>query len=275
MVKYGRDTGAGNVWIKGDILMDRIFFRTGNTGDNRENKGQRNVAVVGLGHGVGTTVVASSLAFYFAEKGNSVTFVQCGRPESCNGLLYDAVAMDRRFSGRVFEDTYGILACGGGIRRLRNPEAGISWLLITPEDVKKGIVLDAEQRAGLVYGPRDDVCVFDMDGEDGWLSFAADMDDIVAVVDPLPSRMAAAAERFRELRSLENSGTIRFHWLVNGMNSGVSRRQVRGYLKSSNLLWIDRVPAEVIYSNEFRCRFHWESEVIRGIFDDTFTKVSQ
>ena len=33
-----------------------------------------NIAVTGLGQNVGTTFVASSLAFYFAEKGNNLTF---------------------------------------------------------------------------------------------------------------------------------------------------------------------------------------------------------
>ncbi len=57
-----------------------------------------NIAVTGLGQNVGTTFVASSLAFYFAEKGNNLTFTQCLTPSRSNGLLYDAVAMDQRFS---------------------------------------------------------------------------------------------------------------------------------------------------------------------------------
>ena len=61
-----------------------------------------NIAVTGLGQNVGTTFVASSLAFYFAEKGNNLTFTQCLTPSRSNGLLYDVVAMDQRFHSLDF-----------------------------------------------------------------------------------------------------------------------------------------------------------------------------
>lgn len=256
-------------------VLERSFFRAGAAGSGDHNTGQLNIAVTGLGRGVGTTLVASSLACFFAEKGNSVTFVQCDDPEEGSGLLFDAAAMDRRFYGREFQDAYGTLASGGGVRRLCNLEDGVNWLLITPDDVKAGIELSAEQRASLVYGPRDEVCIFDLCCREDWAGFLRDMDRIIAVVDPLPSRMAAATERFRMLRALENSRESGFSWLVSGVNSGVSRRQVRGYLKSSNIMWVGRAGADSIYADEFRCRFHWENEEIRRIFEDTFTKVSQ
>ena len=57
------------------------------------------------------------------------------------------------------------------------------------------------------------------------------------------------------------------------MNAGVSRRQVKGFLKSSDILWLDKLPLEEIYSDEYHCRFHWENKNIREAAASVFADI--
>lgn len=254
--------------------MDRLFIR-GKSVVPLERVDQRNIAVIGLGNNVGTTFIASLLAFYFAEKGKSVTFTQCGEPGLSGGSIYDAVAMDKRFFGRDFADIYSKIKAGEAIRAIRNDELGVNWMIMTPFDRENCCSLSAEEKARLVRNPRDDINIFDVAQGKEWMDFLIDMDEIIAVVDPLPSKMTGAVDQFRRLKSLEIGGTVPVTWIVNGINSGVSRRQVKGFLKSNRIMWMERFPAEEIYGDEYHCRFHWENRMIRDSALAVFTKNSQ
>ena len=257
---------------KGARGMDRLFIRENH--EKAKEPRQINIGITGLGRSVGTTLAASSLALYLAEAGYSVTFTQCGDTEKTNGLLFVAAAIDKRFYGREFTDFYGEIAAGRTIRNRRNVEMGVNWRLMTPTDVDGKVTLDEAQKTRFMSGTGDDVCIFDIEPGSGYEEFLVDMDVIVAVVDPLPSRMTADTEAFRKLLAMEGSGNFKFIWLVSGVNSGVSKRQVRNFIRSNEISWVDRVPDEVIYRNEYRCRFQWEDEAVKTIFSDVFTKVS-
>ena len=55
-------------------MLERTFIRMQDSKENDEwkNPQQLNIGVTGLGQSVGTTFVATSLAFYFVGMGNSV-----------------------------------------------------------------------------------------------------------------------------------------------------------------------------------------------------------
>ena len=239
-----------------------------------ETAEQQNIAVTGLGRSVGTTFIATSLAFYISEKGNSLTFVQCAAPGSCSHLLYDSAAMDKRFVNRKFIDVYQRIKDNQPVRGVRNMEEGINWILPTPENCDEGLELNGEEKGRLIQCARGQVCVFDVEAETSWNPFLAGMDLLIVVVDPLPSKLIRSSRRFRFLKELELSGCPVI-WLVNRVNKGISRRQVIGYLKTQDLLWVGEFPAETVYSDEFSCRFHWENNDIKCQLMEIFTKVSQ
>lgn len=257
--------------------MERVFIRRkSELNEERGVKGlqQLNIGVTGLGRNVGTTVVASSLAFFFADKGNSVTFLQCLTPSTCDRLFYDAVAMEQRFAGRGFTDVYRLLIEQKPIRNVINREQGINWLLPTTWVIQEGTDLNGLQRAHLIQSARDDICIFDLAAAGEWDVFLMDMDKLIVVVDPQPSKLIRHSDRFRMLKQTELSG-VETRWIVNHMNSGVSRRQIQGYLKSRKIFWLPEVDASCFYADEFACRFPWENKEIRCNFMEIFTKVSQ
>ncbi len=257
--------------------MNRTFIRAeqgSGARRGRENPEQLNIGVTGLGWNVGTTFVASSLAFYFADKGNSVTFCQCLTPSRCNGLLYDSVAMEQRFACRQFHDVYRLIFEEKTARGTKNMEKGVNWLLPTPWVCENGADLDREKRGRLIGSARGEICVFDLACEPQWDSFLMDMDRIVAVVDPMPSKMIRASRRFTMLKNLELSG-IPFDWIVNRANDGISRRQVVSYLKNNRPLWLPEISADLFYADEFACRFSWENKEIRSKLCEVFEKISR
>ncbi|MCI5686943.1 MAG: hypothetical protein MR303_00370 [Emergencia sp.] len=257
-------------------MLERTFIRMQ---DDREKSGlknpqQLNIGVTGLGQSVGTTFVAASLAFYFAGMGNSVTFTQCLTPDRCNGLLYDSVAMDQRFANRAFHDVYRLILEDKPVRGKKNMEQGINWILPTPWIWQQGKNLDSGQRARLIQCARGEICIFDFAAEAEWDCYLADMDRLLVVTDPMPSKLIRNKERFQRLKALELSGVVT-DWIVNRNNSGISRRQIASYLKSRKLLWIPQFAPELFYADEFACRFSWENREIRSKLLEIFTKVSQ
>ncbi len=257
-------------------MLERTFIRMQEDGAGEAglHSQQFHIGVTGLGQSVGTTFVATFLAFYFAGKGNSVTFTQCLTASRCNGLLYDSVAMDQRFSNRQFHDVYRMISEDKPVRGTRNMEKGINWILPTPWILQQERDFDSARRARLIQSAKGEICIFDFAAEAEWDCHLADMDKLIVVTDPMPSKLIRSKERFQRLKSLELSG-LDTRWLVNKDNSGVSRRQIVSYLRNKKLLWIPQFAPELFYADEFACRFSWENKEIKSKLLDVFTKVSQ
>ena len=258
--------------------IERVFIRSfageGNLSPQEQAAEQKNIAVTGLSRNVGTTFLATALAFYFAEKGNSLTFVQCLDPKGCTQLLFDSAAMDKRFARRGFTDVYRKIRDKQPVRGIKNMEKGINWILPTPGNCEEAMELTGEEKGRLIQSAGGQICIFDIEASGNWDVFLNGMDQLIVVTDPLPSKMIRSSSRFRLLKQLELSGCPVF-WIVNHANRGISRRQVSGYLKTAQIIWIEEFPADMIYADEFSCRFHWENRDIKCHLLEKFTKISQ
>lgn len=255
--------------------MERVFIRSKAEEQIRAGGCQQmNIGVTGLCRSAGSTFLAAALAFFYHDKGNYLTFTQCLTPSTCNQLLYDAVAMDQRFASRQFHDIYRRIFEGQTVRGLTNMELGINWILPTPWCCENMADLDSDLRSRLIANAKGDICIFDLAAEPAWDAFLMDMDRLVVVVDPMPSRMIRHSSRFSMLKSLELSGTP-IQWIVNRAGSGINRRQVRGYLKNNRPIWIPEMDSSLFYADEFACRFPWENKEIRCNLLEAFTKTSQ
>ena len=251
--------------------MQRRFFRQPETPAAEE---QLHIAVTGTGRDAGATLIASSLAIFYAEKGNSVTYTECCVPDRLDGFLYEAAAMDQRFYGRTFRDFYSLALTGGRMRGLRNMERGVSWRIPMPQN--RGLTEEEcrEIALKLTAGVRDEVCIFDVQA--GFEGFpTGDMDALLVVVDPMPSRLVHHREEVTRLLQLaddpEGPAVL---FLVNKVNAGVSRRQVSAYLGGRAAAWIPAIDLKEFYADEYHCRFHWENRVIREELEPLFTKLS-
>ena len=201
------------------------------------------------------------------------SYTECLQPGSCDTLYYEEVAMDKRFQHRQFHDVYRILTENGRLQNCENREAGILWRLPTPANCKENLQLTPWQQSRLIASGREEVCIFDLEADYSWLDYLMDMDALFVVVDPLPSKLIRSRERFRALKKLELNGCPVI-WIVNRHNEGVDKKQVKQYLQSKNVLWLNSIDSKEIYCDEYFCRFHWENTEIQRKMIEIFTKVS-
>ncbi len=254
--------------------MERIFFRERQERSQHPTTEQYRIGVTGLGQGVGTTFVATALAFYFRDQGRQVSYTECLNPAACNSLYYNQVAMDKRFGHRHFDDTYQHLTEDAPILRNRNKEAGIIWRLPTQENRRDKLTLTQRQQARLIAVAREEVCIFDMEADYSWDDYLMDMDVIFVIADPLPSKLISSRDRYRTLKKMELAG-CKVVWIVNKTNPGIDKKQVKNYLKADYFFWLDAIEPRHIYEDEYLCRFHWENAEIQRKIMEIFTKVSR
>ena len=97
--------------------MRRRFVRQQEAPAARE---QFSIAVTGLGRDAGTTLVSTSLAIFYAEKGESVTFTECCVPGRSCSLLCDAVAMVMTYVviKSIFSSLRGVAVGWNKLKRL-------------------------------------------------------------------------------------------------------------------------------------------------------------
>lgn len=255
--------------------MGRIFARRDESvlkmKDNELKYGTNmKIGIIGLGEGVGTTFVATALAFCIAAEGKGVSYVELGNPATRKSLFFDSVAMDKRFASREFYDFYQGAVEGDFLKRRENREMGINWCLITPADCKEGITLQNEQLQRLVGSIDDEICIYDMDSrimDDKETPLLMQMDILIGVVDPMPSKMLGSAEVHGMFERAAARGVPLFY-VVNRNNSSVVRKEVHNYLKTNDLIWVPLLRQECFFDDEYNCRFHWNNkEIHRNIVD--------
>lgn len=175
------------------------------------------IGVKGIGSGSGTTFTAMNLAFELAETAGAtegVTYME-GRmqPPGCCKMS-DILSVDPQFRRRLS-------------RGKTNIYKKVNWAAENQ---------DYRGAAGR-YIIVDDPEIFD------------ELDLVVAVADPLPSRIEAGIETYRKLRQLQ----IPVIWIVNKANPQAGIREVESFLKQKFDYRMELLPAEVFYKAEFAC----------------------
>ena len=234
----------------------------------------RNIGVMGSGSGNGTTTVATALAHYYGKMNHRVCYTECKDPDRRSHLFYDSADMKRHFPNEEIISVYSNIKLEKPIRNLRNVKNNVNWRIVTPEDVENQYILTERERWELITSAMGDICVFDFESNGKWDNFISNMDLIILVIDPLPSKLIRDRNRMIDIQSLDN-GEVPFFHLVNHMNDGVSKRQIKKYITGSNPLFIKSIDLEKVYALEFRCKPLWSDPEVDGIFANTFAKISE
>ena len=251
------------------LSISREFFRTkGNFAE--EVPHQKNIAVIGLGRECGATFVASSLAFFFSEKGKRVTFTECMDASRVNSCIYEAAAFEKRFFARKYMEFFDKLRHGEALRDVKNEESGVNWQVLSSKNIKDKLVFSEIKKGRIISQARSEICIFDVDFDKAWIPFLYDMDAVVAVIDPKPSKIASNIERFKKMKALEfafnalEKDKTRFFWIVNHVSSAINKRNIKTFLKSESVFWLNEIESKEFYADEYLCRFHWENELIKS-----------
>ena len=192
-------------------------------------------------------------------------------------LLFDQLAMDKRFGNKGFGDVYREALQEGRPLTCANWEDGINWQLMTPfatgRETGIPVPVDETFLRRLVMAARGDLCIFDIAGEDRWNPILADLDLVLAVCDPLPARLIGEQVRIRRLTELE-AGGLELRFVVNRMNPGVNRRQLRRFFRRP-LMELEAFSPDLLYTMAYHCQPPWRAETVADALTGLFTKLSQ
>lgn len=199
-------------------------------------------------------------------------------------LLYDSLGMDKRFEGREFICFYKRLKDREGIKGIANVDERINWVLPTPYDVKESRYLSPIEALHLVNNVSGDVVICDLPGgerlengmnrEDspGLIDILNDMDILVCVIDPLPSRLLAGESFVNELKKAVDMG-MKVIWVLNRYNSGINDRELKDFLRIRDYIQIPMVSGELIYNAEYTCRVPYSVQEINKSVKEGIEKI--
>lgn len=241
----------------------------------------RSIAVVGTGRENGASTVAVSLSRYIEEVyGRTVCFTECVGSHRQPCLAYDRYGMEKRFQRTGFDNIYEQILSDMPVS-CNNWEGQINWRLRPPcRDSENLPVYDwrkmsCDSRAWrLLSSARGDFLVFDIEYTGIYRDFLKDMDLVLAVVDPLPSRIMSQLDNIAALQKLRSDG-CHMIWIINKMNDGVSRRQVKKLFRGEKVFFFDFIDYCMLYGAEYRCGYLWDIPEIKEKFKALFTEISQ
>lgn len=228
--------------------MNRILSREDSLPEKSASMDKLKVGVIGISQGAGAGFLAGCLARYLANTGkHHPAVVELGK-----GYLFDSIGMDKRFAGRKWCRFFEALAENRSIRGMRNEDEGINWVLRSPGEEK--ITLTLEQKLRMIGHTGGDVILCDLSGEsEPDFELMRNLDQIIAVIDPMPSRMLAGYRTLCSLKMME-SEQKEIIFVINKMNRGVNRRQLLEFLKIRKPLFMPLVDPESIYTAEYNCK---------------------
>lgn len=242
--------------------MDRTYRKTFDSEDQSSRSERLKIGVFGLHPGAGASFLATSVAWVLASRRKkAVAFVELGPSEKGSELLFEAAGMGQRFSGRAFMAFHRMVRERKYIHGFRNLDCGVNWALHRPGDRENPVnltELEATRLAGNIHG---DWIVCDL-GSQPDPGFLTEMDVLLAVVDPLPSRILASASYFRKIRALQARG-LSITWVVNRHNKGVDDRLLRKTLRLGQAVVIPMADPAWFYMAQYRCRLPIEQPEIR------------
>jgi len=239
----------------------------------------KRIGIVPVSKGAGAGFVAAMLATELAaitgaggavtvNAPGGITVVELGR-----GNLFDQLCADRWFRVRQMVSYWNCLHGEGQIERIRNPYCGVNWLLRTPED--KGNLIDCSttersteettketgndwpeytlergRAVKLLYSLPGDVAFVDFSAmkEADMLYLLEDMDQLVAVVDPMPSKLLEGYEMIHRLKICKKPVV----WTVNRWTDQIEGKELRKILGNERrMVAIPEVPRGFLYQGEY------------------------
>ena len=279
--------------------MKRIFERAGEACETKNRiQGKKKIGVVGTGSGVGTTFVAAAIAFYASRKQpkHFAAYVQMDGgtgKEKRKTNVYDALGMDRRFLGREFTDFFALLEQGRAIRGIRNLDDQINWVLRPPTDYARfgrnaqfcteihkernsadvmrtqGETIQLLRLCGAVSG---NPVICDFGNGTSCEELFEDMDTMVLVIDPMPSKLLGAAALFDRLRQMKFCGHD-VVFVLNKENNGINRKELRDFLGRAADFTIPMLEEAEFYRAEYNCEIPAARRSIREKTETVFSEL--
>ena len=205
------------------------------------------------------------------ELGELIERAYKGDPYMRDSLIYDSIGIEKRFSNREFASFYTLVKKRKYIRGIKNMDAGVNWALMTSYESKTGSALTALEEARLINNIYGDVIICDM-GSEIKISRLDEMDKIICVVDPMPSRLIGSRVVYQNLKEEEHKGK-EIIWIINKANGGINKKCFREYMKIKKPITIPLIRPEHFYTAEYNCRIPFEQREIKSKVRNQFEEI--
>ncbi len=250
-----------------DNELERNLSREASLMEKYDAMEKLKVGIVGISTGAGASFLTGCLSRHLANtRKHSPAVVELGK-----GSLFDSCGMDKRFAGRTYFRFYEAIRENKSIRGMRNMDEGINWILKSTEEGK--ISLSFEQKLRLVSHARGDIILCDGSGEtDPDYPLLQSMDQIIAVIDPMPSKMLEGYHTLCNLKVMEiERGNIIY--VINKMNSGVNRRQMLDFLKIRKPIFLPLVSPQSTYTAEYNCKIPYMLSEVKSTLQNPLGEI--
>ena len=239
------------------------------------------IGVCGLSENAGATFVAVYLARMLGE----IPGLRPALVELEDSKVYDALALIKYFDEREYFYFFEAVQKGETIRGKKNLLYGVNWACQNPHDSKAS--LSPAQQISLVNNISANIVVsilppaptipvtsiinraYEKSSSDHVTCPFKDMELVLIVMDPLPSRLMAGYGFLCNLL-LSNKPAI---FLINKMNRGVSERELYNFLRMTDLYFLPLLEAEYIYGAEFSGRQVYDFPQARALLDPCFKNI--
>lgn len=225
------------------------------------------IGVIGLTENAGSAFIAS----YLARTLGGIKDLRPALVELKDSGLYDGLALAKHFSERDYYSFFEAVKEGESIRGKKNLLQGINWACQLPKDRQIPLSIPEQLRIVNNISARLVVSILPNETQINRDSPVRDMEVILLVIDPLPSKLLAGHNFLCDIKSLD----IPVIYLVNKMNKGVSKPELTNYLKEKRLHYIPFLDGEDIYSAEYSGRQLYDLPKTKIILDPIFKNLAQ
>lgn len=244
-------------------MLNRIFVREQCDEEYCVVKNRFKIGVTGMGAVVGTSFIATALAKELSKnKEKHIAYVEINGMNKMT-CLYDSLGMDKRFAGRMFYDFYTEICYGKSIAGLINLDERINWALCVPQNNKhtQGKRLETIETCRLINNITADNVICDITQCVESEEIFKEMDVLVFVIDPLPSKLIASYNQLCYMKKCQMEGK-KIIWVVNKYNDGINKREFYDFMKIKHFVKIPLVTQEQLYLAEYNCKIPYSMKLI-------------
>lgn len=208
------------------------------------------IGLVGISEGAGATFLTLNLAKAITYHGMLPAVLECGNTD-----IYDKIYIKSRitdfFSFYDADDSKSI-------RNKENKSEGINWVLKDPQKEHNQLGKSIK----ILNALKDSIIFCDLSGihvHSELFDMISEMDSIITIIDPLPSRMMKGYHLLKQINSLEMNVIN----VANKYNTGVNRKELIDFLGVKDLIYIPFVVPEDIYIAEYHYDIPYSISMIR------------
>lgn len=236
-------------------------FESEAAGESFSLQEKARIGVIGVSDGAGVSFVVLSLAKAISDCGLMPAVIELGR-----GSFYDAIGIDKRFAGRNFFSFHKALREGLKIRNHHNLDEGINWALRGPGESDLRLSTNNMQR--MISNMAGDIILCDFSGlhiqdakEVFILDILKEMDALIVVIDPLPSKLIPAHSELYIIGK-EFKDVI---YVINKNNRGININEMMRFLKVKKPILMPLVAQEELYAAEYCCEIAYSNYAVKRV----------